>query len=96
MAPDDLHTVFGGVLGKHFINILGEVGRQLDMGEEKFLQVKKRCSTQYASVLKGVEYCLTEKVNPFVLSDLRHQLSEAVFPFSAADGYSPPRNIPVL
>jgi hypothetical protein len=39
MAPDDLHTVFGGVMGKHFINILGEVGKQLEMGEEKFLQV---------------------------------------------------------
>lgn len=39
MAPDDLHTVFGGVLGKHFINILTEVGKQLDMGKDKFLQV---------------------------------------------------------
>jgi hypothetical protein len=39
MAPDDLHTVFGGVLGKQFINIFTEVGNQLDMGHHKFLQV---------------------------------------------------------
>jgi hypothetical protein len=39
MAPDDLHTVFGGVLGKHFINVLTKVGNQLDMGKDKFLQV---------------------------------------------------------
>jgi hypothetical protein len=38
MAPDDLHTVFGGVLGKHFIKVLTEVGNQLDMEKDKFLQ----------------------------------------------------------
>jgi hypothetical protein len=39
MAPDDLHTVFGGILGKRFIIVLTEVGNQLDMGKNKFLQV---------------------------------------------------------
>jgi hypothetical protein len=39
MASDDLHTVFNGVLGKHFIDVLTEVGNQLDMEKDKFLQV---------------------------------------------------------
>jgi hypothetical protein len=39
MALDDLHTVFDGVLGKHFINVPTEIGNQLDMEKDKFLQV---------------------------------------------------------
>ncbi|GAQ92408.1 hypothetical protein KFL_010090040 [Klebsormidium nitens] len=37
MAPDDLHTIFGGILGHHFIGILGAVGRALPMGEPAFM-----------------------------------------------------------
>ncbi len=38
MAPDDLHTVFGGLLGHHFTAVLGAVGESLEMGKAKFLQ----------------------------------------------------------
>jgi hypothetical protein len=37
MAPDDLHTVYGGILGKHFINVLKEVGVALPMGQVAFM-----------------------------------------------------------
>jgi hypothetical protein len=37
MAPDDLHTVYGGKLGKHFINVLKEVGAGLPMGQVAFM-----------------------------------------------------------
>lgn len=37
MAPDDLHTVFGGLLGHHFIAVMGAVGSELPMGQAAFL-----------------------------------------------------------
>jgi hypothetical protein len=37
MAPDDLHTLYGGVLGKHFINVLKEAGAALPMGKVAFM-----------------------------------------------------------
>ena len=38
MAPDDLHTIFGGLLGHHFIAILSAVGKVLPEGEKAFLE----------------------------------------------------------
>jgi hypothetical protein len=37
MAPDDLHTVYGGILGKHFINVLKEARAALPMGQVAFM-----------------------------------------------------------
>ena len=37
MAPDDLHTVFGGLLGHHFVAVMGAVGTELPMGQAAFL-----------------------------------------------------------
>jgi hypothetical protein len=51
MAPDDLHSIFGGLLGSHFPNIICEVGRLLPMGETAFKQLMDvrlhRCYTFY-------------------------------------------------
>ena len=51
MAPDDLHTIFGGILGHHFIGILGAVGRALPMGEPAFLSLMDVRLHQVCSVL---------------------------------------------
>jgi hypothetical protein len=51
MAPDDLHSIFGGLLGSHFPNIICEVSRLLPMGETAFKQLMDvrlhRCYTFY-------------------------------------------------
>jgi hypothetical protein len=51
MAPDDLHSIFGGLLGSHFPNIICKVGRLLPMGETAFKQLMDvrlhRCYTFY-------------------------------------------------
>lgn len=48
MAPDDLHTVFGGLVGSHFVNVLGEIGARMDMGRAAFLDLlDKRLHRQY-------------------------------------------------
>lgn len=39
MAPDDLHTVFGGLLGHHFTAVLEAVGDMMDIGRAKFLDL---------------------------------------------------------
>jgi hypothetical protein len=39
MAPDDLHSVYGGVLGSHLPNILDSVGSLLPIGVRKFNEV---------------------------------------------------------
>lgn len=51
MAPDDLHTVFGGILGAHMPNILAEIGHLLPQGHDAFLEAMDgrlhRCYTLY-------------------------------------------------
>jgi hypothetical protein len=79
MAPDDLHTVFGGVLGKHFINILTEVGNQLDMGKDKFLQVNNTLFDAAFGWAGGKERRRDEK--PPVLLELLHFLCQAILFF---------------
>jgi hypothetical protein len=79
MAPDDLHTVFGGVLGKHFINVLTEVGRQLDMGMDKFLQVNKTLFDAAFGWTGGKKQRRDEK--PPVLLELPHSLCQAILFF---------------
>jgi hypothetical protein len=39
MAPDDLHSVYRGVLGSHLPNILDSVGSLLSIGVRKFNEV---------------------------------------------------------
>jgi hypothetical protein len=39
MAPDDLHSVYGGVLGSHLSNILDLVGSVFPVGVRKFNEV---------------------------------------------------------
>jgi hypothetical protein len=79
MAPDDLHTVFGGVLGKHFINILTEVGNQLDMGKDKFLQVNNTLFDAAFGWTGGTERRRDE--TPPVLLELPHFLCQAILFF---------------
>jgi hypothetical protein len=51
MAPDDLHSVYGGVLGSHLPNILDSIGRLLPIGVRKFNEVLDvrlhRCYTHH-------------------------------------------------
>jgi hypothetical protein len=51
MAPDDLHSVYGGVLGSHLLHILDEIGRLLPIGVTAFNQVMDvrlhRCYTHH-------------------------------------------------
>jgi hypothetical protein len=79
MAPDDLHTVFGGVMGKHFINVLIEVGKQLNMGETKFLQVSNTLFDAAFGWTGGKERRREEK--PPVLLELPHFLCQAILFF---------------
>lgn len=37
MVPDDLHTVYGGVLGSHFLNILDAIAEIHPLGKAAFL-----------------------------------------------------------
>src|SRR3569833_99061 len=39
MVPDDLHTVYGGVLGSHFLNILDAVAEIHPDGKAAFLSL---------------------------------------------------------
>jgi hypothetical protein len=79
MAPNDLHTVFGGVLGKHFINVLTEVGKQLEMGKDKFLQVTNTLFNAALVWRGGRERRRDEK--PPVLLELPHSLCQAILSF---------------
>jgi hypothetical protein len=79
MAPNDLHTVFGGVLGKHFINILTEVGNQLNMGRDKFLQVNNTLFDAAFGWTGGKER--RRDKNPPVLLELPHFLCQAIMFF---------------
>jgi hypothetical protein len=51
MAPDDLHSVSGGVLSSHLSNILDSVGSLLPIGVRKFNEVLdvrlRRCYTHH-------------------------------------------------
>jgi hypothetical protein len=94
MAPDDLHTVFCGVLGKHFINILTEVGNQLNMGKDKFLQVNNTLFDAAFGWTGGTER-RRDETPPCFWNYHISCVKQSCFSF-AADGYSTPRDIPVL
>jgi hypothetical protein len=76
MAPDDLHTVFCGVLGKP---LLTEVGNQLNMGKDKFLQVNNTLFDAAFGWTGGKERRRDE--NPPVLLELPHFLCQAIMFF---------------
>jgi hypothetical protein len=70
MEPDDLHTIFCGVLGKHFINILTKVGNQLDMERTNSLKVNNTLFDAAFGWTGGKERRRDE--NPPVLLELPH------------------------
>jgi hypothetical protein len=66
-------------MGKHFINILTEVGKQLDMGVDKFLQVNNTLFDAAFGWTGDKEWRRDE--NPPVLLELPHFLCQAIMFF---------------
>jgi hypothetical protein len=92
MAPDDLHAVFGGVLGKHFINILGKVGLAAGYGRGKNPS-GKQYAFGHGNRLECRRNAARVTQNPLVLLELQHHCLKQYFLFSTVDGHSTPCDI---